>query len=123
MGISTMVRFTGRVAVFAATAALLLQASCTIGLTSLASAELIPMDDAGCHHSLPAQPDAPNSGQMCCNGQHSPEALLTAVPIAPAPLATTELVHGLLDTSLRSTHAAEIAITSSDPPHPLVLRI
>jgi hypothetical protein len=123
MGISTMVRFTGKVAVFAAMAALLLHASCTISLSQLGIAEAIPMDDAGCHHSLPVQPDAPNSGQMCCNGQHSLEALLTTVPIAPAPLATTELVHGLLDTSLRSTHAAEIAIPSSDPPGPLVLRI
>lgn len=123
MGIRTMVRLTGRVAVFVAMAALLLQASCTIGLSSLATVEETGMDDSGCHHSLPAQPDAPNSEHVCCNGQHSSEALVTAVRTAPAPLATTELVHGFVDTSLRSTFATAIATPSSGPPGPFVLRI
>src|ERR1700681_2301876 len=123
MGISTMVRFTGRVAVFAAIAALLLQASCTISLPRLGIAETIPMDDSGCHHSLPATPDAPNPSHICCNGVHSPEALLTA-SITPAQLPFAEApLNRVSYSTFRSRQPIEIANPSSGPPVPLALRI
>lgn len=123
MAFGSIIRFGGRVAVFAAMAALLLQVSCTIGLTPSATAELTQPADSGCHHSVPATPDAPNSGQKCCNGEHSPEALLPASPVAATPLATAEPVHGLFDSDVSSRHEAEIATPSTGPPWLLALRI
>jgi hypothetical protein len=123
MGIGSMVRLAARVAVFAAMAALLLQASCTIGLNSLANTETISTAGGGCHDSAPVTPSAPGSGHICCNGEHAPEALLSAV-VMPAPLASVGLVRNpFSDSSVRSPHAAEIAPPVSGPPGPLALRI
>lgn len=123
MGMGSMVRLTARVAVFMAMAALLLQASCTIGLASLANTEMISTVGTACHDPAPARPSAPNSGHICCNGTHSPEALLSAA-VMPAPLATAGLVrNSFFDSRVRTLHPAEIAPPVSGPPGPLALRI
>jgi hypothetical protein len=122
--IRKIIRLSGKIAIVAAMAALLLQASCTIGLTAMATAESAIATHSGCHDSAPSTPDAPNSGQKCCNGKHSPEALLAATTVAPLPLASTKFVSSV--NSVASPflpHATEIAIPPSGPPGPLALRI
>ena len=123
MGIGSMVRFTSRVAAFVAVAALLLQASCTNGLTSMTNVEAAFTSDTGCHDSAPATPSTPNSGHICCHGEHAPEALLNTA-VTPAPLAAAGLVrNSLFESSDRLRHAVEIAPPVSGPPGPLALRI
>jgi hypothetical protein len=120
MGIGSMIRWTGRVAVFAAMAALLLQASCTISLESRANVEAAFTADTGCHDSTPSAPD---SGHICCNGEHAPEALLSAA-VVPTLLTAVGLVRNpIFDSGVHSLHAAEIALPVSSPPGPLALRI
>lgn len=123
MGIGSMVRWTGRVAVFAAMAAFLFQTSCTIGPASTANVETALTSDSGCHGSVPTTPSAPNSGHICCNGEHAPEALLCAA-VVPAPLAAVGLVRNwLFELRVGLPYAAEIAPPASGPPGPLALRI
>jgi len=87
MGIRSMVQFTVRVAAFAAVAALLLQVSCTVGLQEVAHVQLETHSDSGCHESAPPMPNTPDSSHICCSGDHSPDALLSAVVTsAPLPL-------------------------------------
>src|SRR5579871_1601484 len=124
LNISRIFRLSGRVAIFAAMMALLLQASCTIGLTAMATAESVAPTHSGCHDSAPSTPDAPNSGKKCCNGKHSPEALLAATTVAPLPLVSAKVVssmHFVAGTFV--PHATEIATPPFGPPGPLVLRI
>jgi hypothetical protein len=118
-----MVRLTGRVAVFVAVAALLFQASCTIALSSITNEEAASNADAGCHDSAPATPRTPGSGHICCSGEHSPEALLSAA-ITPAPLTAVGLVRNLFfAASVRPNLAADVASSASGPPRLLTLRI
>jgi len=122
--IRKIIRLSGKIAIFAAMAALLLQASCTIGLTTMAASESVIATHSGCHDSAPSTPDAPNSGQKCCNGKHSPEALLAATTVAPLPFVSAKIVSSMhFVASSFSPHATEIAIPPSGPPGPLVLRI
>lgn len=124
MSIGKIFRMSERVATLVAMAALLLHASCTIGLTSLASPATSTLTHSGCHEPAPSTPDAPNSGQKCCNGDHSPKALLTASPAASMSFVSTELIpSGLFDKRTTQRHVSEIAIPSSGPPSPLFLRI
>jgi len=85
MGIRSMVQFTVRVAAFAAVMGLLLQVSCTVGLPAAMNGQLETHSDSGCHESAPPIPNAPASGHICCSGDHSPDALLSAF-VTPAPL-------------------------------------
>ena len=79
---------------------------------------------SGCHGSAPATPDAPSSGQKCCNGNHSPEALLAAAPAVSVPLVSAKFVSNTIFGSCAlSRHATEIVTPSSGPPGLLVLRI
>lgn len=118
------IRLSGRIAIFAAMAALLLQASCTIGLTAMVTAESVIASHSGCHDSAPSTPDAPNPGQKCCNGKHSPEALLAATTVAPLPLASAKFVSSVhFVASAFSPHATEIATPPSGPPGLFVIRI
>jgi hypothetical protein len=110
-----MLRLSGRVAVFAAIAALLLHASCTIGVTPLTA----PID-SGCHESAPS---SPNPEQKCCDGNHFPDALLSAtVAIAPPPTAM-ELVDSYFIKNVFERHTAEIVSPSPGPPLLISLRI
>jgi hypothetical protein len=119
-----ILRVSGRVATFVAMAALLLHTSCTIGLTSLSSPEASTLTHSGCHEPAPSTPDAPNSGQKCCNGDHSPEALLTVGLAASTPFVSTEFVSSaLFDKRVMQPHISEIATPSPGPPSPLALRI
>lgn len=124
MSMGKIFRVSGRVATFVAMAALLLHTSCTIGLTSLSS-PASALTHSGCHEpAAPSTPDAPNSGQKCCNGDHSPEALLTVGLAASTPFVSTEFVSGaLFDKRVMQRHISEIATPSSGPPSPLALRI
>lgn len=123
MVFGSIIRFCGRAAVFAALAALLWQASCTLGLTALAKAEVAAPAGSGCHDSAPATPNVPSSGQKCCNGEHSPDALLNPASTAPAPLPALELAYGPLDSSILLRHAAEIVPPAAGPPLRFTLRI
>lgn len=108
---------------FVALAAFLWQASCTIGLTALARAEVAAPADSGCHDSAPATPYAPSSGQKCCNGEHSPDALIAAAPVTPAPFAAVELADGPFDPGIPLHYAVEIVTPSYGPPLLHALRI
>lgn len=122
MGIRSMVQFTVRVAAFLAVAALLLQVSCTVAPPALANAQLGTHGDSGCHESAPS-PNAPDSSHLCCSGDHSFDALLSATTTS-APLALDETVLSL-SSALPSFAIASTHFPSSlSPPHrPLSLRI
>ncbi len=123
MGIRSMVQFAVRVAAFAAVAALLLQISCAFAPPTFASVQIETPTESGCHESTPPTPNLPDSGHVCCSGDHSPDALLSAV-VSPAPLVldvaflnVTPAVHFLAP-------ASTDFLASFSPPHrPLSLRI
>jgi hypothetical protein len=123
VSIEKIFRVSGKVAAFVAMAALLLHTSCTIGLTTLASPATSALTHSGCHEPAPSTPDAPNSGQKCCNGNHSPEALLTANPAASTPFVSELIPSALVDKRTMQRHISEIATPSSGPPNSLVLRV
>src|SRR6476646_4256320 len=116
MGIRSMVQFAVRVAAFAAVAALLLQISCMAGLPTVTTVQIETHGDAGCHESAPSAPNAPDSSHICCSGDHSPDALLSAV-ITPVPLVSDP---GVLDLSLALRFFASSSadfLASFSPPH------
>jgi hypothetical protein len=114
----------GRIAAFVAMAVLFLHTSCIIGLTLFADQEANASPHSACHEPEPATPDAPNSGQKCCNGVHSPEALLTTGPTELAPFISTELSSSsLFGTGRAARLISDIATTAYGPPLPSVLRI
>jgi hypothetical protein len=123
MCIRSMARFTVRVAAFAAVAALLLQISCTVGPPKVADVQLETHSDSGCHEHAPA-PKAPDSNHICCSGDHSPDALLSAF-ITPALLISDVGASNLTPAS----HSFAACFISTDfpafsPPHGLLpLRI
>jgi hypothetical protein len=124
MAIWKIFRLSGRLAVCAAMAALLLQASCNVGLAPMATAATTSSTHSGCHDSAPATPGVPSSGQKCCNGEHSAEALLTAAPAVSIPLVSTEFISSaVFGSSALSRQANEIVTPPSGPPGLLVLRI
>src|SRR6476646_2417158 len=123
MGIRSMVQFAVRVAAFAAVAALLLQISCMAGLPAVTTVQIETHADAGCHESAPPTPNAPDSSHICCSGDHSPDALLSAI-VTPAPLVSDR---GVLDLTLPLRFFAPTSTdfpASFSPPHGfLALRI
>lgn len=123
MGIRSMVQFAVKVAAFAAVAALLLQVSCTVAPPTFAKAQIGTHSDSGCHESAPPTPNTPDSGHICCSGDHSPDALLSA-PVTPAPLALDGAFLSLTP-ALHSLAPASTDFSASfSPPHrPLSLRI
>jgi hypothetical protein len=76
-----------RVAAFAAVAALLLQVSCLASLPAVSTVQVETHGDSGCHESAPPTPDTPDPSHICCSGDHSPDALLSAV-VTPASIAS-----------------------------------
>jgi hypothetical protein len=122
MGLSAMVRNSGRVAVFAAMAALLFQVSCSIGLPLSAAIETAAPADLGCHDSIPAAPKAPHPDHRCCVAEHSYEALLAAASTPMPPVIAEVLLNPAFDSGSLSRNPAEIAISSA-PPVPFTLRI
>jgi hypothetical protein len=123
MRLSAMVRNSGRVAVFAAIAALLFQVSCSIGLPSPAAIETAALAGPGCHDSMPAAPKAPQSDHRCCAAEHSYEALLTATTMPMPPVMAEVLLNPAFDSGSIPQNSAEIAIYSSGPPVAFALRI
>lgn len=122
MGIRSMVQFAVRVAAFAAVVALLLQISCTVAPPAFANAGIGTHGDSGCHESAPATPNAPDSGHICCGGDHSPDALLSTI-VTPAPLVDGGF-EGLTPALHSLTPASTDFSASFSPPHgPLSLRI
>jgi len=123
MGIHSMVQSTVRVAAFAAVAALLLQVSCLASPPAASTVQVETHGDSGCHESEPRAPNTPDSGHICCSGDHSPDALLSAV-VTPAPMASdgraVELTSPLCFFAPSSTDFP----ASFSPPHGLLgLRI
>ena len=124
-GLSSMVRCTVRVAAFLAIAALLLQASCVVGPSAFATVQTEIPGGSRCHESAPSAPHAPvpASEHICCSGDHSPDALLSA-DVTPAPPLLAEAL--LLPISvLKATEslATDLSIYFSHPPGLLALRI
>ncbi|HET9166220.1 MAG TPA: hypothetical protein VFP11_09490 [Candidatus Angelobacter sp.] len=111
-----------RVAAFAAIAALLLQVSCMPDLPAI-SVQNAAQSDSGCHESAPPTPNAPNSSHICCSGDHSPDALLSAT-VAPV-LLISDVGRSHLTSPLPSLAIASIDFPDSfSPPHGLLpLRI
>jgi hypothetical protein len=123
MDLSAMVRTSGRVAVFAAIAALLFQVSCSIGLPLPAAIETAALAGPGCHDSMPAAPKAPQPDHRCCAAEHSYEALLTPTTTPMPPAVVEVLLNPAFDVASIPGNSAEIAILSSAPPVPFALRI
>jgi len=123
MGIHAMVRFTARVAALAAVATLLLQAACTMGPASVTHLEAAAPAESGCHEPIPATPGTPDPGHICCGGDHSPDALLTAAFMtAPPGISQTTQIPALELTAPRFLITVN-EVFSSSPPGPFVLRI
>ncbi|MGZ4844882.1 MAG: hypothetical protein ACXV75_09285 [Candidatus Angelobacter sp.] len=123
MGFSAMVRWTVRVAAFLAMAALLLQASCTVGPPAFATVQIESPGDSGCHESAPSTPHAPNSDHICCGGDHSPDALLSAV-VTPAPPVMAEDFSIPISVLIpQATSPTDVSTPFLHPPGPLALRI
>jgi hypothetical protein len=123
MGFSAMVRRMVRVAAFAAMVVLLAQAACTIGLPSVPAVQIEAPGATGCHESAPSTPNTPHSEHICCSGDHSFDALLSA-PETPVPLGFAE--HFSVPTFVLSffvPSSADISAFLSGPPGPLALRI
>src|SRR5579864_4764779 len=123
MGIHSMVQFAGRVVAFAAVTALLLQASCMPSLPAVSTVQVETHGDSGCHESAPPTPNIPDSSHICCSGDHSPDALLSAT-VAPVPL-ISDVVAPHLTSPLPSLAIVSIDFPASfSPPHGLLaLRI
>jgi len=123
MGFSAMVRRMVRVAAFAAMVVLLAQAACTIGLPSVPAVQIGAPGATGCHESAPPPPNTPHSEHICCSGEHSPDALLSAA-VTPVPLGLSEdfsIPTFVLSSFVPSS--ADISASFSGPPGPLALRI
>jgi hypothetical protein len=119
MGIRSMVQFAVRVAAFAAVAAILLQASCMIETSTLTNLQIGTHSDSGCHETTPPTPSAPDSGHICCGGDHSVDALLSATATS-GPLALDEAFLSL-NSALPSFEFAPIHFPFSfSPPHRLL---
>jgi len=123
MGIHAMVRFTARVAALAAVAALLLQATCAMDFTPLTHLEAAAPATSGCHESAPATPTAPDPGHVCCGGNHSPDALLSAVNPTAIPIVLQILEIPAFDLATPDRLFAATVSPSSGPPVPFALRI
>jgi hypothetical protein len=123
MNVSAMVRRSIRVAAFVALAALVLQAACTISPVAYAS---VPQDvpgGSGCHESMPATPQVPTSGHICCSGDHSPDALLSAA-VTPVPAAFAGYISlPIVSFIVPITSFADNGLSVSRPPGQLALRI
>ncbi|HET8891530.1 MAG TPA: hypothetical protein VFQ41_21705 [Candidatus Angelobacter sp.] len=123
MGIRSMVQFTARVAVFTAVTALLSQFSCTISAASVAHMEAAEPAGSGCHEVPPATPSAPDQGHVCCGGEHSPAALLSA-PTTTAISVISRMHHvPAFDLAPLSGPFAAPPGPSCGPPVPFALRI
>jgi len=123
MGIHAMIRFTVRVAALSAVAALLLQTACTMGPPSVTHLEAAAPAESGCHEPVPATPDTPGPGHVCCSGDHSPDALLTAAYMTALPgISQITQIPALEFTAPRFLITVN-EIPSSSPPGPFVLRI
>src|SRR6478736_6180735 len=123
MGFSSMIRAMVRVAAFVAITCLSLQAACAIGVPQPASRQVDTQEDFGCHSSAPPTQSAPDSSHICCSGDHSPDALLSAF-VTPTPPASDEGVFDLASSlSSFATPATDFPASFSPPHRPLALRI
>jgi len=123
MGFSSMVRAMVRVAALMAIACLSLQAACSLGVPRLASGQVETQEDSGCHESAPPTQSAPDSSHICCSGDHSPDALLSAF-VTPTPPASDEGVFDLASSlSSFATPATDFPASFSPPHRLLALRI
>lgn len=123
MGIHAMARFTVRVAALAAVAALLLQPACTMGFAELTHLKASAPAESGCHEPVPATPSTPDPGHICCGGDHSPDALLTAAYMSDLPTVSQTSQSPAFDLTATVRFIAVAEIPSSSSPGPLVLRI
>lgn len=123
MGIHAMVRFTARVAALAAVAALLLQAACTMGPASVTHVEAAAPGGSGCHEPVPSAPSTPDPGHICCGGDHSPDALLTAPCMTVLPMVSQASQSSAFDLTAMVRLVTAADGPSSSPPGPLALRI
>lgn len=123
MGIRSMVQFTVRVAAFAAVAALLLQVSCMIGTSAVTTMHIETHGGSACHESAPPSQDTPDHN-ICCSGDHSPKALLSAI-VMPGPLVALDAAFLSHTSALPSFALASIDfLPLFSPPHrPFALRI
>ena len=99
-------RLSGRIAALLAIAALLLHVSCAYAIATFATHGTSNATHSGCHESAPSTPKAPGSEQQCCNGEHFPEALLTASSAPFAPF----VAKGLVSRSVSTINMAQSSV-------------
>jgi hypothetical protein len=123
MALDSICGLAARFAAFAAIVVLLLQASCPAQFVAMANVEAHNPASSDCHQPAPAKPDAPSSEHNCCNGDHYPEALLSAAHALPAPsiAAVTDETH--FQSALIPNRWDGMSVSVSRPPGPLPLRI
>lgn len=122
-GIHAMARSILRVAAFAAVAVLFLQPFCAMGFTPATHLESAAPSGSGCHEPVPATPNKPDPGHVCCNGDHSSDALLTAAYLTAVPMASQTLQIPAFGLISPGRLFAATDGPSSGPPAPFALRI
>jgi hypothetical protein len=123
MALDSICRSAARFAAFAAIVVLLLQASCPAQFVAMAKVDALNPENADCHQPAPAKPDAPSSEHNCCNGDHYPEALLSAAQAVPLPFAAAIADEAYPQFALLPNRRDSMSASVSRPPGPLPLRI
>jgi hypothetical protein len=122
-GIHAMARSILRVAAFVAVAALFLQPFCAMGFTPVTHLESAVPAASGCHEPVPATPNPPGPDHVCCNGDHSSDALLTAAYITALPVVSQIPQIPAFGLAIPDRLFAATVSPSSGPPVPFALRI
>lgn len=122
-GIHAMARSILRVAAFAAVGALFLQFFCAMGFAPVTHLEAAAPVGSGCHESVPATPSMPDQGHVCCDGNYSSDALLTAAYITAMPMVSQILHIPAFGLATPDRLFAATVGPSSGPPVPFALRI
>lgn len=123
MNVSAMVRGSVKATALAALAALLLQAACILGPVVSVHVPLNPTGGSGCHESRPASPQVPDPGYLCCNGDHSPDALLSAAVTPVSAAFAGRISLPVLTLTAPQTLLGGVSIPVAKPPGQLALRI
>ena len=94
-----------------------------MGFTPATHPESAVPAGSGCHETEPVTPNAPDQGHVCCGGDHSPDALLSAANTATIPMIAQGLQIPVLELAIQDRLFAVTVSPSAGPPVPFALRI